>query len=369
MPLFRRGKQKPEPKAAAAKPGPPPTQSAAKPAAAQAQAPTPAAAAAPAQPNLAAKRGMPAPHTVNDYGDPLFAELLEAAGGRDWGEVRGLLAKQDARSEDYTCLLWNLAKANTEPEGWLAKAVLPERDDPVAVAMLAAVKISRGWEVRTASRAQYVGREQFETFHSLLAEAQDLLFGAAELDRSSVAPWALLVDLSLGLNPGVDVALRRLEAVTMRCPGHLYAHRSILNILCRKWYGSHDQMHAFARDALHGPHSLRLGELTAIAHIERWLDLSGKEERAAYMHRPEVGAELLEAAELSILRPEYSYPRNPYFAPNLFAMAFCLAGMWEPALAAFEATEGVVTGRWQYINSKDPSFAYNAWREHVLKNL
>jgi hypothetical protein len=165
------------------------------------------------------------------------------------------------------------------------------------------------------------------------------------------------------------VSRRRFEAVVDRCPENLYSHRTMLTILCRKWYGSHERMHAFARETLDGPHAGLLGELTAHAHIERWLDISDKDERVAYMHQPEVRAELKKAAELSIFRTDYEFPRNPYYAYNMFAMAFSLSGMWSEALDAFTATDGVVAGRWIYINGKDPAKAYNAWREHVLKKV
>ena len=315
-------------------------------------------------------RGLPEARVPIDLGDPLLAELLAVAPLADWPTIRALLAKHDTRSQDITCLIWNVGRQATDTlSDWLPAALDAEQDDPLALAMLASLKINQGWEVRTGLRAHHVSKSQFETFHSLLGEAQDLLYRASEIDSDSAVPWYFLLELCLGLNPGVDVSERRLEAVKSRCPGNLYSHRTMFNILCRKWYGSHDAMHTFAREALHGPHALLLGELTAHAHIERWLDISDKDEKATYMHQPAVRAELLEAAELSILQQDYAFPRNPYYAANMFAMAFGLAGMWQEAFEAFKATEGVVTGRWVYINGKDPAKAYDAWRNFVIKKL
>jgi hypothetical protein len=323
-----------------------------------------------AQVSLARERGLPEVRVPIDFGDPLLAELLAVVPLADWSAIRALLAKHDARSQDITCLIWNVCKQATDAlSDWLPAALEAEQDDSLALAVLASLKINQGWEVRTGSRAQHVSKSQFETFHSLLGEAQDLLYRASEIDNASVVPWYLLLDLCLGLNPGVDVSERRFEAVNSRCPGNVYSNRTMFNILCRKWYGSHDAMHTFARDALRGPHALLLGELTAHAHVERWLDISDKDGRVAYMHQPEVRAELLEAAELSILQPDYAFPRNPYYAANMFAMAFGLAGMWQEAFEAFKATDGVVAGRWVYINGKDPAKPYDAWRDFVIKKL
>lgn len=313
---------------------------------------------------------MPAVRILPSLGDPLLAELLAVAESQDWPAIRELLSKHDVQSQDLTCLIWYLCKeANASLQKWLPEILIPDKDDPLALVTLASLKIAQGWEVRSAKLAQYVGRDQFEVFHSLLDEAQDLLYEAVEIDRTSAAPWYFLTDLCLGLNPGVDVAKRRFEELNKRNPGNVNANRSMLQILCRKWYGSHEQMHAFAREVLHGPHGLLLGELAAHAQIERWLDIKSKEERTAYMHQADVRAEILEAANRTIFRPEYSHPRNPYWAANIFALAFSLAGMWPEALEAFKATDGVVTARWIYVNGKDPAFAYNAWREFVLTKV
>ena len=67
-----------------------------------------------------------------------------------------------------------------------------------------------------------------------------------------------------------------------------------------------------------------------------------------------VRAQLEEAADVSLFRPNYSYPRSPHFEANVFAMAFSLAGMHGQARRAFELTNGVVTAfPWKYINGRD----------------
>ncbi|MEG3634848.1 hypothetical protein [Micromonospora palythoicola] len=44
-------------------------------------------------------------------------------------------------------------------------------------------------------------------------------------------------------------ARRRFDEVVTRHPGHRLAHEHMLQYLCRKWSGSHEQMFEFAREA------------------------------------------------------------------------------------------------------------------------
>lgn len=85
------------------------------------------------------------------------------------------------------------------------------------------------------------------------------------------------------------------------------------------------------------------------------------------MKQPTVRAQLEEAADLSLFRSEYSYPRSPHFEANLFAMAFSLAGMRGNAKHAFKLTKGFVTAYpWHYINGRDQVAPFTTWR-HIAR--
>jgi hypothetical protein len=227
-------------------------------------------------------------------------------------------------------------------------------DDPLMLTLLGSVTISYAWQIRTSYGAQHVSRQQFAGFHGALREAEEHLYSAVELDPESAAPWAHLVTSGRGLQVGLEVIERRFEAAVQRCPNHRIAHQQMLQALCRKWFGSHDRMHAFAAGAAKGPHSASLAHLVAIACLERWLDFGAGQARSSYMKDASVRAQLEEAADVSLFRSDHSYPRSPHFEANVFAMAFSLAGMHGQARRAFELTNGVVTSfPWQYINGRD----------------
>jgi hypothetical protein len=134
----------------------------------------------------------------------------------------------------------------------------------------------------------------------------------------------------------------------------------MLQKLCRKWSGSHEQMHEFATEAMRGPHGDVLGELVPRAYFEHWRDLPKDSPERAFIKSAESRAELQEAADRTIFRPGYvGNPRGPYFALNMFAWAFCTAGMWPQARAAFTATEGVVVN---WAHWSDPVAVYTRQR-------
>ena len=114
-----------------------------------------------------------------------------------------------------------------------------------------------------------------------------------------------------GLQIGLDAIRRRFEAATTRCPDHRIAHQQMLQALCKKWFGSHEQMHAFAEQAVQGPHYAALAHLVPSAHLEHWFDLGAGDERRAYMHQATVRDALMEAADLSIFQPDHRATSGP----------------------------------------------------------
>jgi hypothetical protein len=308
---------------------------------------------------LGGKRSGRAPEarTIPADGDAELRALLEPADSRDWPALHAGLSKYSGN--DLSSLIGTVCAKSPTLSDWLPEAVGKEPGDALTSAFLGAATIERAWRVRTNQRAQHVSRDQFREFHQILREAEEHLYRSAELDTQSAAPWYSLLASGRGLQVGLDVQRRRFEAVLERCPGHLGAHSQMLQQLCRKWSGSHEQMHAFATEALRGPYGDELGVLIPRAYFEHLIDLAKDSPERGFITTVEARAELQEAADRTIFRPGYRPARNPYAAANTFAWVFTAAEMWPQARAAFQATEGVVVNWCAFHN---PMAAYTSRR-------
>ncbi|MFF6792078.1 hypothetical protein ACFY9C_23770 [Streptomyces filamentosus] len=305
--------------------------------------------------------GRPAARIDADAGDPDVRRVREAAEAADWATVREVLEARP-ESEDRTGLLWAVGDV-AGAERWLAEATAAEPDAPLPRLAAAVRHIGWAWEARTAASAEHVSREQFRIFHERLDTAETWLYEVAEREPEWTSPWYGLQITGRGLQVGQETARRRFEAAVRRDPHHLGAHQQQLQQVCEKWGGSHEEMHAFAREAAFGaPGGTPLGQLVALAHLEHWLALdSGPDAR--YIRQPQVVAALNEAADHTYRHPDFA--GGPGLLPlhNTFAMAFSLAGDTASARECFRATEGRVTEfPWNYLDGSDPVRAYTEHR-------
>jgi hypothetical protein len=291
------------------------------------------------------------------FGDPELAALRQAAHGADWPAMEAILRPARERG-DYERLAFLVGGVDDLGGDFLLK--LPEQlpRDPLALTVAGARHSAWAWEARTGYRATQVSQEQFRIFHERLKGAEEHLYTAVELDPDNAAPWYTLCMVSRGLEHGTEITRRRFEAGIRRSPGHVGLHRQMMQQLCAKWGGSHEEMHAFAREALAAaPPGSGLGELVALAHIEHWLDLDqGPDD--IYIRDPAVLAELRAAADASVFHPGFAPTSSPYPALNAFAMAFWLAGDKPAAARLFERIGDHATrAPWQYRGEPEKVFA------------
>jgi hypothetical protein len=290
-------------------------------------------------------------------GDPELRRLREAAGRGDWPAMAAILEPVRARG-DFDRLTWLINGIETVAEGWLFPLADKYPDDALVRTVVGARTVAWAWEARSGARADQVTQEQFKLFHERLTRAEDHLFAAVELDPTSAAPWYPLLLASRGLEHGADVSRRRFEAGTARAPFDVGMHSQLLQQLCAKWGGSHEETHAFARESmLTAPQGSAMGLLVATAHLEHWLDLPRGED-TAYMRDPAVLASLREAAGRSVDHPAFGPTSTPYTALNAFAMAFWLAGDRPTAHRLFERIgDNVTQSPWQYMGKPGAVYA------------
>ncbi|MGW7483493.1 hypothetical protein ACWGH8_33475 [Nonomuraea muscovyensis] len=240
-------------------------------------------------------------------------ELIRAARGDN--ELRALRVQELALA----------ARSHTD-----ALARLPE-NDPDALLWLGAARVKHAWDIRGASLARYVDDDRFTRFHEALEAAEPPLRRAAEALPEDPVPWAQLQWHAVGSQAGRPALDRIWRELHTRDPALYAGHHGRAQALCAKWYGSDDELLAFAHDTVEAS---RPGDpVTAIlplAHFEiAWqeADYSGhdnEETLRARFRRPDVSGELIEAAD------KWRVGSLPHpFAPeamHLFGAAFSYSG-------------------------------------------
>jgi hypothetical protein len=290
------------------------------------------------------------------HGDPLARRLAAALRRRDRATVTAIFASVE--HPDDRAFYVERAGDVAGLEEWIPEWVAAEPGNPLPLLLQGARAIRWAWDARGGGRAHTVTDDGYRLFFDRLTLAESCLDEATALDPGDPEPWAQLVLSGRGREVGIDETYRRFTEVQKRYRWHLTAHEQFLQQLCRKWGGSHELMHDFARRTVaEMPVGSALGELVPVTQLERWIDLSRVEQRG-YLRDPAVRAELTAAAERSIWHPAYEPPVRGAVVHNLFALAFAQVGDERSAAAQFELLGDCVTEwPWEYLGNPALKFA------------
>lgn len=303
---------------------------------------------------------LPAPRTLRKGAYPLRAlgdtrvlALLEAAGAGDWAAVKAALAPFDLGRDDQ--VLGELADLDGVQD-WIGRAVEEDPEHRATALLISGARhVSWGWEARTRARAVDVTPEQWRVFRERLHIAEEQLLEAAELRPDWITPWRRLLTSGRGISRGPAVNEARLAAALRRDPLHLETHVEWVSYLQPRWSGEPGEALAFARAAsAEAPAGHRLNCVLAVAHIEDWFE----SDRQNCLVTPEIQDELLEAAERSVLHPDYE--RRPGWQQdfNVFAMALSLASERIALPNVFRALDGACTPwPWRYMAEPEKMYA------------
>lgn len=267
---------------------------------------------------------------------PVVGQLRAAMAARDWSAVRLICAVPDPAARSR---LVRIAGDLPDVGDFLRYVLAADPPDTLAASMLGGHLVGVAWTVRTAKRAQYVSREQFATFHRILAEAEQVLIDAAARDPAEPSVWVNRLISARGLELGLSEVRRRYDRLAELDPHHLPGQTQLLQSLCPKWSGSWPQLHGFARQSmLASPPGSLNAVLVVEGHIEHWLDLDAGED-LRYLQSAEVREEIYEAAHRSVWHPAFRRTFGWVAVQNSFAMVFSLLGD-EPAAASQFAALG-----------------------------
>jgi len=221
-------------------------------------------------------------------GDWTAARDVVAAAGKDW-ELRGHRISV-------------LSEAGVDDLSWLDAWLEATPDDPAATTIEAAVLAERASRARGAAPAADTTREQFRAFADLSARSATAARRAVELAPADPVPWIGVLSsmFSAGRSRRDDFAAA-LAAARGCDPVNLSVNQIAASFYCEKWYGSHEEMFAVAREtAAIAPPGTAATALPVFAHFEyamrefNWGRTTGKGLLAcrAYFQRPEVRDEV-----------------------------------------------------------------------------
>jgi hypothetical protein len=278
---------------------------------------------------------------------PEVAAVRERLTGHDWAGVRQVV---DGLPPAGRTMVIRHGGSAGDAEPFLREVYERDPADGAAAAMLGYCLIDIGWRIRSAARADHVSSQQFEQFHDWLRRAEAVLIDGAARSPRDPAVWAARVVSARGLELGLAETRRRYDKVKAVDPHNLTAQFQMLQRLCPKWSGSWEQLHPWTREEmLAAPPGAVQGVLVAEAHIEHWLDLPAGT-RTAYLNGVPVRRELREAAERSVLHPDFGRDHGWVEAASTFAFVFSLLGDRRSAAPCFEMLGDLATEYpWTYL--------------------
>jgi hypothetical protein len=274
-------------------------------------------------------------------GDPRARALITALKSADRGTVREIFTA--ATDPDDRAFLMSVLDDTPGVQDWIRGWIADEPDSTLPVLIRGCHAVAWAWEARGARLARFTSKNSFHEFFRRLRIAEDCLDEVTERDPDEVLAWTWLTTSARGRQVPPEQAAARFREVTKRAPFLLLAHEQRLQYLCRKWFGSHQEMFAFAREATaSAPAGHPLPAVLASAHIEYWLDLPGSQD-AEYMLAPTVRADLIAAAEKSVLHPGFVKVPGWASRANTLAMALHMGREWTYAARVFDVIGDHVT--------------------------
>ncbi|MFU8872929.1 hypothetical protein [Micromonospora sp. SL4-19] len=266
---------------------------------------------------------------------PEVNTMRAALAARDWAGVRQLL---DPRDWAWRSLLVGAVEDVHGVDDFLRQVLARYPDDTVAAAMVATYLVDVGWKIRTAQRAQYVSREQFDQFHEHLRQAEQILIDVCARDPGNVLAWQVRLNTARGLELGQAEARRRYDRLARYAPHDRRSQSLLLQQLCPKWGGTWEVAFAFANERMFAaPEGAQNAVLLADAHFERFWSFDSDGERAAYVRDPRVLQDIWTAAQRSVLHPHFRHEPGWVSTRSVFAYWFGLTGQWAAAAAQFAA--------------------------------
>ena len=304
-----------------------------------------------------------------DYVDTAFDddELMQALMALVSGNLvpaLGFLAATQEQPYRRELAVDVLGAAGTVVLPQLLDAVQEQPDDVNRLLLLGSAQCKAGWQSRGAAYAKYTSQEQFAGLRSYTQQARTTLRRAAALDQDDVAPWAALMQVAIGAPTHRSEAAEVYEEVVKRIPDLVNATLRRMQAATAKWYGSNEEMFAFARAKSQNlPDGHPLLALIPSAHIEKYLDVLRRSNMVARIRQAVFSSYLkkqraeVDAASDRLLAGADDHPYS-LFAHQIFAAYYYDVGA-KDRLAQHIARSGdrATPWPWGYFGDHNQRFA------------
>ncbi|MGC0415858.1 hypothetical protein [Embleya sp. AB8] len=278
--------------------------------------------------------------TVVRTGDHTAAEAILARVGRDW----------DRR---HLCVD-TLAEAALDSPQWFTRWAEAAPESPDLLVLAAQVALDRAWQARGGGYARHTSAEAFAEFGRLLVDAETACMYACEAAGDDPTPWVTRLWVGIGRRSPREVFDARWDELVARDPHNRNAHLTAIQFLAAKWYGSHEEMYAFARThAEAAPAGSPLALLVLRAHIEYMI----AESDSTAFSLDDFWAHPAVTADTDDARARYTLDGGPRRATwlldhSLLGFAYALSERWHHLGRELLATDGHVTDQpWSYLSA------------------
>ncbi|MCM0676489.1 hypothetical protein NCC78_17620 [Micromonospora phytophila] len=243
------------------------------------------------------------PNPDTDYGqaDLELRMVRDRALAGDWTAARDLIEATGRDWELRGRRLSVLGGAAGQSPQWLDAWEAAVPDDPTVAILRADALMDQAGEARGAASARNTSREQFQEFDRLSTLAAQASQRAVRLNPDDPYPWVTrMASMLANGHRQRDEFLAATGESVKRDPYNFETHLMAVTFLCEKWYGSHEEMFAAAREpATTAPVGSSVAMLPLLAHFEYALREYGFDTRAesltakaSYFRRPEVIREI-----------------------------------------------------------------------------
>jgi hypothetical protein len=293
-----------------------------------------------------------------DYVDTDFDddELMSAARALVSGDLGPALGLLDATRDQP-----HRRELALDVLGAAATAVLPQVLDAAEeqphhtnlLLLLGSAQSTAGWQARGAAGADQTSDDQFAGLEAFSLRAHSTLRRAAAQDPDDFAPWALMMSMAVAAPTHRSEAAEVYEQVVERMPNLVGATFRRLHSSTQKWYGSHEEMFAFARaGAASVPDGHPMLALVPSAHIEMYLWLTWKSSfpvrvwqaiTSSYLKKQR--AEVDAVSDRLLAGPD-DHPRS-FWGHQIFAMYYYDSKV-DDRLAAHLARSGESASQWPW---------------------